>query len=353
MSDKEIEQARQAAHRLLTCIHRIDVIKRISAERVLDFRDMILESFTTYWLDEDRFLGSVLRPLLPQIALARELTPSRGFVTWGSGVMGSATEGLVITVDAIEGAFRRHYAADLIDLAESQFAKEMPSKVFDRGRQIGQVVQSLVHHHRDRIVELADGRTMSFGHFNCVGLGSTASQGYIALSESETFQEAVQVLLGKENFFGLIYLLLNALDFNESLASKEIDRDYLLVERAMKSGILSLSSLSGEVVTPRVLKSATPLTNPPKRPGDEVTDGKGGKQPLAPQYVTLDQLAAMVRRSKRTLENWRRRQKNPMPDPDVEGGGGKPHEWIWEKIRLWLEHETCRTLPVDFPSIRP
>lgn len=71
------------------------------------------------------------------------------------------------------------------------------------------------------------------------------------------------------------------------------------------------------------------------------------------QYVTLDQIAAMTNRSKKTLE---RHLHNPdsgrprMPPPDVEGGGGKPHEWIWANVRPWLEATFSRFLPERFPT---
>jgi hypothetical protein len=64
----------------------------------------------------------------------------------------------------------------------------------------------------------------------------------------------------------------------------------------------------------------------------------------APVYVTLAQMAAMVNRSKRTLENLKDRKKNPLPDPDVTGGGGKADEWLWDHIRPWLETEYGRSL---------
>jgi hypothetical protein len=51
------------------------------------------------------------------------------------------------------------------------------------------------------------------------------------------------------------------------------------------------------------------------------------------QYVTLDQAASLVNRSKKTLERYLRDPKSGMPRPDVEGGGGKPHEWRWPALR--------------------
>jgi hypothetical protein len=69
----------------------------------------------------------------------------------------------------------------------------------------------------------------------------------------------------------------------------------------------------------------------------------------APEYVDLDQIAAIVNRSKSHLEKLKRRLKNPLPDPDVRGGGGKKDEWIWSRIRPWLEAEFNRHLPEAFP----
>jgi hypothetical protein len=78
------------------------------------------------------------------------------------------------------------------------------------------------------------------------------------------------------------------------------------------------------------------------------------KQPevTTAQFVTLDKMAAMVGRSKRTLEKLLNRPRNPFPGPDIEGGGGKPHEWNWAKIRPWLETEFGRALPEQFPGSR-
>jgi hypothetical protein len=69
-------------------------------------------------------------------------------------------------------------------------------------------------------------------------------------------------------------------------------------------------------------------------------------------YVTLDQMAAVIHRSKRTLEKWKTREKNPLPAPDVEGGGGKADEWLWSAVRPWLEAEYGRKLPEQYPGGR-
>ena len=71
---------------------------------------------------------------------------------------------------------------------------------------------------------------------------------------------------------------------------------------------------------------------------------------LALQYVTLDQAAALVNRSKKTLERYVADPKRGAPAPDVEGGGGKPHEWLYEMLRPWLEQQFSRKLPERFPA---
>lgn len=93
--------------------------------------------------------------------------------------------------------------------------------------------------------------------------------------------------------------------------------------------------------------------HPPNGPGG--TEGEKPKpdadpETFTPQYVTLDQMAAMVSRNKRTLEKLFKRASNPLPDPDISGGGGKPNEWIWERIRPWLETEYGRKLPTVYPG---
>jgi hypothetical protein len=85
--------------------------------------------------------------------------------------------------------------------------------------------------------------------------------------------------------------------------------------------------------------------------GLEGAPGVNGKQEEPPpQYVTLDQIAAIVRRGKRTLE--RRIKDGTMPFPDLEGGGGRPNEWRWDRVRLWLRDAfgNGRELPERFPG---
>lgn len=76
---------------------------------------------------------------------------------------------------------------------------------------------------------------------------------------------------------------------------------------------------------------------------------KSNAAPASFYLVTLDQIAAIVGRKKRTLENYLKK----MPNPHVQGTGGKPSQWIWDEIRPWLEREFVPNLPQVFPdSIR-
>ena len=69
-------------------------------------------------------------------------------------------------------------------------------------------------------------------------------------------------------------------------------------------------------------------------------------------FITLDMAAATVQRSKNTLRKYMGRKRDPLPDPDIQGMGGKPSEWRWDSIRPWLEHEFGRKLPENYPGSR-
>lgn len=67
--------------------------------------------------------------------------------------------------------------------------------------------------------------------------------------------------------------------------------------------------------------------------------------PESDEFVTLDQAAAVVARSKRSLE----RRLPQMPPPHVQGGGGKASLWKWKELRPWLQREYRPDLPERFP----
>lgn len=73
--------------------------------------------------------------------------------------------------------------------------------------------------------------------------------------------------------------------------------------------------------------------------------------PFAPptpdeQLVTLDQIAARMRMSKRSLE----RYKKEMPPAVMRGRRGRTARWVWATIRPWLEETFGCQLPERFPA---
>lgn len=79
----------------------------------------------------------------------------------------------------------------------------------------------------------------------------------------------------------------------------------------------------------------------------KLADRLGGGEATEERYVTLDQAAALVSRKKRTLENYR---GNGLPEPDIHGGGGKPHLWKWSTMWPWLKATFKFELPERLPD---
>jgi hypothetical protein len=83
--------------------------------------------------------------------------------------------------------------------------------------------------------------------------------------------------------------------------------------------------------------------NPPR---DQVRKA----QAELPDLVTLDQAAAMVHKSKRTLE--RHKTTGTLPAPIVQGGGGKADLYDWKVMRPWLTKTYGIALPEKYPRHR-
>jgi hypothetical protein len=69
-----------------------------------------------------------------------------------------------------------------------------------------------------------------------------------------------------------------------------------------------------------------------------------------PDLVTLDQAAALVHKSKRTLERYK--TAGTLPAPFSEPAGGQAHLWDWRNLGPWLEKQFKIELPKKYPSIR-
>jgi hypothetical protein len=89
---------------------------------------------------------------------------------------------------------------------------------------------------------------------------------------------------------------------------------------------------------------------PPSSSHERLADALERLVPSAelPDLVDLDQAAAAVHTSKRTLE--RHKTEGTLPEPVVEGGGGKPALYDWKIMRPWLMKTFGVVLPERFPA---
>lgn len=117
-----------------------------------------------------------------------------------------------------------------------------------------------------------------------------------------------------------------------------------------------LTDLERLVLDLQAIRGRLPSLHEPK-PSDAAPKLQAGpvgepQDPAAGEHheylITLQQAAAMVSRSKKTLE--RRKTDSKFPTPRVAGGGGKPDEYAWSEMRLYLEREFDRKMPEHFPT---
>jgi hypothetical protein len=91
--------------------------------------------------------------------------------------------------------------------------------------------------------------------------------------------------------------------------------------------------LAVEVPLPEELADLRPAACPSRPP----------EEPAC--LITLSQAAGLVHRSKRALEDYKRRG---MPQARVRGGGGKPGLWAYAELRPWLMKTFDLVLPERF-----
>jgi hypothetical protein len=110
-------------------------------------------------------------------------------------------------------------------------------------------------------------------------------------------------------------------------------------------------SSGGEAIAPN--SPPTP-PDPVSSPG-EATAKLKNEETLTPDtemldLVTLDQAAAFVHTSKRTLERYK--TEGILPEPVREGGGGKSALYAWKTMRPFLMEKFGLPLPERLPSLR-
>lgn len=74
--------------------------------------------------------------------------------------------------------------------------------------------------------------------------------------------------------------------------------------------------------------------------------------PFAPpspqeQLVSLNQMAAIVRRQKDSMRYYR----DEMPPPKFKGRRGQKALWVWAEVRPWLQLTFGMCLPERFPTL--
>ena len=90
---------------------------------------------------------------------------------------------------------------------------------------------------------------------------------------------------------------------------------------------------------------------PPPGNGTAATNGRDMEAPAElPDLVTLNQAAAIVHCSKRTME--RHRDTGKLPVPIRKGNNGKAHLYDWKSLRSALEKLFDMNLPEKFPANR-
>ena len=95
---------------------------------------------------------------------------------------------------------------------------------------------------------------------------------------------------------------------------------------------------------PELVADAAPSGN-----GTAATNGRAPEAPAEPpDLVRLDQAAAAAHKSKRTLE--RHKTEGTLPEPVVEGGGGRHALYDWKVMRPWLTKTFGVILPERFPA---
>jgi hypothetical protein len=306
-------QARVAAINLSDCLcswFQSIQFPRIKSDIEI-YPSVILPALAGYWLDERRKVEDVLRPWLDSLTASRDQP-----IRWGNRWITSATAGWVELAACIETDVRLTSAETLLNLIDDEIPKSWTG-VVRRCSCAETVISCILDHQRDDMVMQGDGRKIPRWRQQCERVGPIGVALYEKWSESEEFLSAIQI----SKCSRLCFRLESQLRFDFQLARVEVERDFALLTARVESE----------------LQGPSPI-------------GTSSEIAVAPQYVTLNQAAAMVNKSKKTLERRKNEKSSTMPKPEVEGGGGIADEWLWDTIRPWLEAKYKKKLPVVFPK---
>jgi predicted DNA-binding transcriptional regulator AlpA len=101
----------------------------------------------------------------------------------------------------------------------------------------------------------------------------------------------------------------------------------------------------------RAEASKTQIFSPPAKAMETLPHPTEISSPVTHDMIDLDQAAALVNRSKRTLERAQKDQTKKMPLPSIQGIGGRKSEWRYSELKPWLETEYDRKLPDRPPHV--
>jgi len=110
---------------------------------------------------------------------------------------------------------------------------------------------------------------------------------------------------------------------------------------------------------PPVLNEQPRQDEPTPDPAPQADQATGQPPQAAPQQeslerdsnVDLEQIAAIVHLKARSMDRYKRRQEDPLPDPDYPGSGGQRDHWRWSTVRPWLRRNFSLPIPEHFPDI--
>lgn len=128
-------------------------------------------------------------------------------------------------------------------------------------------------------------------------------------------------------------------------AAVSLSKPFIFLVQPFFDSIVTIEKLAGLTETESTKTTRTECAG--RSVGNvEPVSNESDQSAVQKDHVTLKQMAAIVHRSKRTLE----KDKSLFPPPAVRGNRGQPHLWDWKEVRPILEEEYRIKLPLRFPA---